>query len=223
MWGASGRPPGRGSPITAAGATLLQAGIAPAHVLLVEGGERGRHSRLVDDRDYQTINRNGELHVAPLASEEHATRLGKLVNNLQTLELWLRYCLTKKHNRPMPDLLNSKVGDEVLVTPLTDYRQLRALISDYNAQVRVELRIDPGVADLRDTLAHGRIVGPANNPVPLRLFKFSNPNGAAVTRVTHAATLTPEWFEAQGRLVHEQAVRLQMALKEIGEELKLKL
>lgn len=150
--------------------------------------------------------------------DQHALRLGQIIGNLHSLELLLRIFLLRKETQvgsqepALPEI--SQLGEQVTVSSLTNFDSLRTLIANYNEVIDDEdraLRVEPDVADLRDAIAHGRVLSP--NPVrPLRLFKFSKPAQGRVT-VTHALVMTDDWFDEQRRFVAAEIKKVQTALE----------
>ena len=141
--------------------------------------------------------------------KEHAQRVGWLMGQLQSTEFMLRWWLTKHQGRDV--VLPRYVGDTLAETPITDYRSLGALIASYNSQLKKEeakFRVDDAIVDVRDALAHGRIlaVGGEKN---LTLFRFERPeNGKvrtqAITELSEDQLVTDiELAEAQFKRVLE--------------------
>ena len=142
---------------------------------------------------------------------EHACELGKLLGNLQSLELGLRSFLYHQQDPPHSpaaqgsSLLAPLVGDEVPENAFTDWSSLGQLVDRFNARVSVSdptLVVDRSVVDLRDMLVHGRLSASSAAP-PLRLVKFDKPvKGRA--RVTFSAEITLDWLKSSvTRVRHE--------------------
>jgi len=72
------------------------------------------------------------------------------------------------------------------------------------AVARADLKIDPTIADLRDVLVHGRVLGAVGSP-SLWIFKFGRPaaNQSSVTTV-FASEMSEEWFTAQMQRVETE-------------------
>jgi hypothetical protein len=126
--------------------------------------------------------------------------IGRIVTNLQSLEFVLRLflCETVGPNDPGLRYDQLAVGDRVQENPLTEYPGLESVVKRVNRHLeehREADRIDPSLVDLRDELAHGRVMG-LSLQGPWRLLKFSPPENHTV-RVEEAVDLTPEWLALQ--------------------------
>jgi len=129
-----------------------------------------------------------------MLGEDYALALGKIVANLQGLELMIRSFLHDTldaqdglHQQPFP--LDVAVGTELPVDHLTNYDPLGRLIDKYN---ETNPPLDKYLVDLRDALAHGRVMGEIESN-HYRLLKFSKPVNGMV-EVTHNEELTEEWL-----------------------------
>jgi len=150
--------------------------------------------------------------------DAHALGLGRLIANLQSLELMLRAYLALTSDDEEADgrrLIGKGVGDKVPEDPFTDYDSLRQVIRRYNAKVAdPELSVSEDVVEIRDALAHGRIS--AWSPeFPLQLLTFAKPQDATV-EITQLVTLTEEWFAEQRRHVFAQAQKVERARRQLG-------
>lgn len=135
--------------------------------------------------------------------DEHASNLGKLVNNLQSLELLIRVYLGE-HNG---EILNIPSAADSMVpeTHVTNYDSLNQLIDKFNATVpaaRPDLAIDKRAVELRDALAHGRVLSTDPQP-PMRLFKFGRPNNGNVDK-TFDEVMNEVWYTTNGNFTHDQ-------------------
>ncbi len=110
--------------------------------------------------------------------------MGTLVVNLQSLEFALRgflyNCEIAWTNQGGPNFLEKIAeGQQLEVNAFTNYDTLAKHIDKYNDEVRprnIDLAVDPGIARIRDALAHGRIAGLSPSPgEPLRLIKYDKP------------------------------------------------
>ena len=72
-------------------------------------------------------------------------------------------------------------------------------------------RVDPGVVEVRDALAHGRVVARQAAP-PMILFKFSKPDGGT-TILTHRWDLTESFLEGQ---LFRTAAEASKVMKHLG-------
>jgi len=98
--------------------------------------------------------------------------------------------------------MSAQVGAVVPHNAVTSYDSLLPLIRRYNENVPNELKIDESLAQLRDSIAHGRIAAPIDAE-HLRLMKFSKRDRDTVT-VTVSETLDPEWFRRQIERTHSE-------------------
>jgi hypothetical protein len=141
--------------------------------------------------------------------KEHALLLGKILGNLQTLEFSLRVSLHRKEPKPSRDLLALKVGDVVDANYLTDYSSLIDLIEDYNNKIANNnpiFSINCGIVDLRDALAHGRILAPESGF--LQIVKFSKKDKNSKVEVVFAEQITPGWLKSQIKKVHDEILKI---------------
>jgi hypothetical protein len=140
-----------------------------------------------------------------MEDENHVLDLGKLIANLQGLELTLRAHLSYTgkwpQDKPGVDLYSRKVGEKVPLTIVTSYHSLRDLINEFNAaRPSGSPALPTELVDVRDALAHGRISA-AEIGNALRLIKFSRPEpGATEVTITHNELMNTEWFKKQIRL-----------------------
>jgi hypothetical protein len=89
---------------------------------------------------------------------------------------------------------------------------LGELIRRYNAaisDVDSSLAVDRTVVDLRDALAHGRLLA-ATPRRPVRLFRFSKPESGQV-EVLLAVDLTDKWFSRQRRRLYLELQKVSKA------------
>lgn len=124
--------------------------------------------------------------------------LGKVIANLHSLEPMLRIFLahvdTGRYSRTGTSLELDRVtiGDYVPEDYFTNFDSLGGLIGRYNSlassKLPPELRVDETIVDMRDALAHGRVLGSEPCP-PMRLYKFAKPDGGQV-KLTHVIDLT---------------------------------
>ncbi len=108
--------------------------------------------------------------------ESHAFNLGRLVGNLQSLEMGARLAIVKLNRQAasqvQTQLPHVKAGDLVELNAFTNNDDLTQTLKKYNKQTRLECRIDvASVVRLRDALAHGRAFG-FGSVRHLRLLKF---------------------------------------------------
>ena len=156
--------------------------------------------------------------------ERYASRMGKIIANLQGLELLLRAFLQDQPGAEATgfpdgtDFYSQPVGSVVPLCPLTNHDSLETLILKYNrvANSQGGQKIDPSLAKVRDALAHGRISASTGGSA-MRLIKYSAaiPPGKKTVKVVFNAVLSEDWFVGQTRavidtiqIVRTEAVRL---------------
>lgn len=150
---------------------------------------------------------------------EHATHLGGLLANLQSLEYALRVFLQGQVDaRPLgiphgTDIHTYPVGTELPESELTSYDSLDKLITKFNLKMKERglPLIDATIVALRDALAHGRITSLVA-PEQLRLIKFGRPKNSKV-RVDFNEAMSDDWFSEQKKRTDEA---LQYVAKEAG-------
>ncbi len=135
--------------------------------------------------------------------KDYATRLGRLLANLHSLEFLLRSFLQDQPSvRPIglpygTDLHSFPIGSQLPENELTSYDSLGHLISKFNGEMKARGidGIDSSLVELRDALAHGRVSAAALTS-GLRLIKFDRPVKGTV-RVTFNSALTQDWFKSE--------------------------
>ncbi len=145
--------------------------------------------------------------------------MGKLVVNLQSFEFALRGFLYNREqgrtSQGRPGFLEGVTkGQKVEENAFTNYDTLGKLIDKYNGKVRpadASLEVDPGIARIRDAVAHGRIAGLLSSlDEPLRLVKYDKPANGLV-RVTDFHILTKDWFDEKIKWVCQNLKKVQQA------------
>lgn len=135
---------------------------------------------------------------------DHALRLGKLLGNLQSLEVLLRIYLLKsteamptKRIPPKP-YWDLKVGDSIDEDEFSNYDSLKTLVRKYNLDVAAKeptLAVDVRVVEVRDLLAHGRVAATAEDTKAMKILKFDKPrSGRAV--VSASVLMDDGWFDS---------------------------
>ncbi|OGF56849.1 MAG: hypothetical protein A2Z21_08680 [Candidatus Fraserbacteria bacterium RBG_16_55_9] len=156
------------------------------------------------------------LKLHPL--DDWVLHLGKLLSAFQSLEFVLRGFLYERTAEPEQrpphgeDLYAHQVGSLVLLNPMTDYRSLKQLIVAYNSSLppdRNDWAVEPGVADTRDAIAHGRVTAPEVGE-KMRLIKFSPPIAKQPTHVRVTVNLTVDlaWLKSQIDYVQTQTLKV---------------
>ncbi|KTB97120.1 hypothetical protein [Pseudomonas sp. ICMP 10191] len=152
--------------------------------------------------------------------EEHSAALGKLLSNLQTVELLARMYIHEKsykaENKSIPPFkINSPVGSTHRADPFNNYDTLTTTLKKYNnLNNKATVDID-SLVELRDALAHGRILGEIDDD-NLRLLKFSKEQNGEV-RVTYNETLSKQWFDSNIKKTSEAANTIHRSLNELQE------
>jgi hypothetical protein len=141
--------------------------------------------------------------------DDHLAGLGKLMGNLQSLELCLRIFLAEAagENWHLP----ASQGTSVPENSLTNWDAFGTLISKYNKGLSAaELplySVDSSVVQARDALAHGRLCAPIE-AFPLTLWRFGKPDKSGIVPVEQVAELSIKWFEKWRTLTREQMDRV---------------
>lgn len=136
------------------------------------------------------------------AAERHLAQVGMLISQLQVLELSARVAILKlTGSRSDVDLSTVQIGEWVQENPLTDYRTLRPVLTQFNEHAPPASQLDVAkLVGLRDQLAHGRLIAPRYD-FPVTLLKFGRPTAAGKVRVLARSEMTEEWFDGQRTLV----------------------
>lgn len=150
--------------------------------------------------------------------DEHPKQLGKLVGNLQSIEMLARLYLAIKAagclEKAGPNVTNTKKGDEVELTPLSDPRSLEPVLKDYNLNVNADQKVSvEEIILLRDALAHGRVFG--SGPLDrghLKLLKFAKKKQNGKVEVTLCEDMSDDWFKQKIALLEDATQRIQGAL-----------
>jgi hypothetical protein len=163
-------------------------------------------------------------HTKPSASAYdlgYAELLGRLVANLTVLEIALRIALYLQEtplDKQLPDsfrMANLNVGDEMDESWLCNWAPLSAALNAYN-KLQVangKLPIDDGIIDLRNALAHGRIIAEAQG-APMALIRFERAQAGKV-RVTEKHVMSLEWLRAQSARVYAAAASVHNRMWEL--------
>ena len=148
--------------------------------------------------------------------ETHALNLGKLVGNLQMLEMGARMVIVKLDQwaakQVESQLPQVRTGDFVELNEFTNADDLTQTLKKYNKRAPLDCKIDIGpIVGLRDALAHGRTFGSGSMNY-LRLLKFSRkPKGEKVF-VELAQDMTDEWFREETQKLVEAMEKVRKAL-----------
>jgi len=139
--------------------------------------------------------------------DDHALGVGRIVTNLQSLEFYLRmfFCAANGEQPRLP-----APGDvDVEMTTLTNFASLTWLVDQYNQQLserEQEYKVDRDVVSLRDTLAHGRLLG-MRPEFPMTIYKFGRDAEGRVP-VELCVEVSEEWLTQKMQLVHDQVFKI---------------
>jgi hypothetical protein len=150
--------------------------------------------------------------------EDHATGLGKIVSNLQSLELLLRVflCDANKEHFTIPNAETASVPKNYL----TNYDPLGRLIDKYNARLsareRPQFEVDRSLVNVRDAIAHGRLCSPVEG-FPLTLYKFGKPDEKTGSVPVEAViSVSDEWLKTNVNLTRGQMEKVVSCANERG-------
>ena len=127
--------------------------------------------------------------------DEYLIGIGKIVGNLQSLELMIRIFLADAHGQAMTFPTAKDLNTRVPVTYLTNRDSLGPLIDEFNAGLSAaenQHKVDRTIVDLRDALAHGRVS--TLDQYPLQLFKCGWESGGTV-EIEVFLTLDKAWID----------------------------
>jgi hypothetical protein len=150
--------------------------------------------------------------------DEHYEGVGRIVGNLQSLELVLRLFLyeEKAEEGQLPQPGDTTVRE----TWLTNYKSLGEVVSAYNAKLTKDemprFVVDNTVVAVRDALAHGRVVSLKPSP-PFTLFKFVKPRKGIVP-IESADELALASLNTKINLTHAQIIKVTECAKGRGHE-----
>jgi hypothetical protein len=146
-------------------------------------------------------------------------RVGRLIGNLWSLEWMMRNVLYRLAHAPhtaMPAeqlLFAAKPGDRFPENALTSWDSLGRLMQAYNANTNKPL--DSGIVDLRDALAHGRLLIENEAWTNAVLVKLSHPDGGTVSTEARYE-LTIDWLNDQIPRVGEALDLVKARYRELG-------
>ncbi len=152
--------------------------------------------------------------------DNHAVAIGRLVANLQSLEVALRAFLLKDNEATEPpiSLEHLSVGDTVAENSFTDWAALAELVSRFNQAVKgrcSEKVVDAEAVRIRDMMAHGRVMARTRHS-PFHLVKFGRPRNGIVP-VEDAVDLDAAWFSAKTALVREEILKVVEGSRALGQ------
>ena len=142
------------------------------------------------------------VRMGNMDDRKYAENLGRLVNNMQELEMLLRATLFQDEiARGISKQTDKRLvqGEIIPENAYTNWDTLGALIQKYNKlTISTGLTIDETLVDIRDAIAHGRVF--AYTPTGIsQLVRFYKPENNQV-KVKFSVSMTDEWFgKAIGR------------------------
>ena len=148
--------------------------------------------------------------------ELHALTLGKLVGNLQSLEMGARMVIVKLDQSAAEQvetqLPQARARDSVELNAFTNADNLDQTLEKYNKRASLDCRIEVvPIVRLRDALAHGRTFG-IGSIKHLRLLKFSRKTKDGRVPVELAEDMTAEWFDENIRMLNNALEKVRKAL-----------
>ncbi len=141
--------------------------------------------------------------IVTMTLEDHALGIGKIIGNLQSFEFLTRAFLAEANRQKLE--LPSAETTELPETYITNRSSLRQIIEKYNETLspsEQKYRVDPQVTEIRDAIAHGRLLANSTTP-PLTLYKFANVNAASIP-IVYRAAVDADWIESQRKLIYAQ-------------------
>ncbi len=156
------------------------------------------------------------------ANDKFPDLLGKTIMNLLSLETAMKFFLAGATATPRNDVpagidpLLLSVGDKVPADAVTNFDSLRRTIVKYNNAVpRREFHVDTGVADLRDAIAHGRILL-KDGIFPPYIIKFSNADKNNNVEVMLMQRLDSDWLQGQVTRMLNEILKVTKAIEARG-------
>jgi hypothetical protein len=146
--------------------------------------------------------------------KDHCLRVGYIHTNLAALESSLRFFLLKVNGQTFSA---PKAGDvDAPVNYITKYASLGGLIKKYNGALtptESAYKITDRSVRIRDALAHGRLVAPAND-YPLTLWKFGEEQSGRVPVAYEV--LTVDWLDKTWKMINREKELVDACSKQRG-------
>jgi hypothetical protein len=142
-------------------------------------------------------------------------KIGRIVTNLQALEFVLRLFLDARLGHPgttkdIPvELTKLSIGEWVPVNYFTNFDSLKQLIQKVNTELKesgLSEHIDESIVELRDAIAHGRVLSLHPNGT-FTILKFSPPLNDK-TQVTVSVKMTPDWLSEQIQRTYNEIIKI---------------
>lgn len=146
--------------------------------------------------------------------KDYVAELGKVIANLHSLEASIRIFLAAKDagNGMEIDVCALSQDEIVPETFLSSYDSLGQVIRKYNELAAPDCQVDPTIVILRDSLAHGRVIGMDATTERLRLVKFGRRDVNGNVRVELAEDLTLDWLIEQRQRVYAEILKVGRSL-----------
>jgi hypothetical protein len=145
-----------------------------------------------------------------MTDDDHLAGLGKLMGNLQSLELCLRIFLAEEARQDWR--LPAPQTKSVPETFLTNWDSLSELVNKYNRKLTAAERrlysVDSRIVETRNALAHGRLCAPDQAAFPLTLWRFGESNESGMVSVEQIVVLSNEWLDEWRTSTQDQIVRV---------------
>jgi len=144
----------------------------------------------------------GISDLAKNTGDWHVAQAGMLLTQLQLLEFNARLGIARRTGSPKLDLHNISAGEWVPENPITNYDQLKTVLTRFNelAPERGHLDVE-ALVELRDQLAHGRVIPFSSTAAfPLILLKLGPSRRGRVQLLTRIE-MNADWFTEKRQLL----------------------
>jgi hypothetical protein len=132
-----------------------------------------------------------------LTVDDYNKGIGAIIMNLQALESIIRFFFFRRNGEKNP-FPKPKESEVVPNSSLVTHQQLKKWIRKYNGCLSKEevtkYSISEDIIEVRDALAHGRLVAPDPPELPYTLWNFGQPSNGQV-EIRFCEVLTAEWLE----------------------------
>jgi hypothetical protein len=154
-----------------------------------------------------------------LTVDDFNKRIGAIIMNLQSLESIIRFFFFRENGEQHP--FPKQCGNSyVPSTSLTNYCQLRKWVRKFNSGLKQEefkrYSISEEVVDIRDAIAHGRLIAPDPPSLPYTLWQFGEPIIDGQVEVKLCAALTAEWLDGKWKLISAEKDKVVACFKARG-------
>jgi hypothetical protein len=166
---------------------------------------RGNWLMTKEDQEAARASQSSSMGVAKMDYKEHSLRVGYIHMNLAALESSLRFFLLKANGQVFSSPTPSDT--DAPINYITKFASLGGLIKEYNEALKSSegaYKITDEAVRIRDALAHGRLVAPANG-FPVTLWKFGAERSGRVP-IEYNDVLTVDWLDNAWKLINKQRV-----------------